>query len=92
MFRDYSTREPSGKTHRIELRFLRSPVEILGEGDDGPVTGVRIAVNRLEEAEDGGCAPSRRARRRSSSAGSCCARSATAAGRWTASRSTTAAG
>ncbi len=53
MFRDYAQREPSGKTHRIELRFLRSPVEILGEGEDGPVTGVRIAVNRLEEAEDG---------------------------------------
>ena len=38
---------PSGKSHRLELRFLRSPVEILGEGDDGPVTGVRVAINRL---------------------------------------------
>jgi ferredoxin--NADP+ reductase len=53
LFRDYARREPSGKSHRIELRFLRSPVEILGDGEDGPVTGVRVAVNRLEEGEDG---------------------------------------
>ena len=26
---------------RISLQFLRSPVEILGEGEDGPVTGMR---------------------------------------------------
>ena len=32
LFRDYAQREPSGKSHRIELRFLRSPVEILGGG------------------------------------------------------------
>ncbi len=49
MFRDYAAREPQGKTHRIELRFLRSPLEILGEGEDGPVTGVRVSVNRLED-------------------------------------------
>ena len=42
LFRDYAQREPPGKSHRIELRFLRSPVEILGEGEDGPVTGVRV--------------------------------------------------
>ncbi len=53
MFRDYARREPAGKSHRIVLRFLRSPVEILGEGEDGPVTGVRVALNRLEEGEDG---------------------------------------
>jgi ferredoxin/flavodoxin---NADP+ reductase len=53
LFRDYSQREPSGKSHRVELRFLRSPLEILGEGENGPVTGVRVAVNRLEEGEDG---------------------------------------
>jgi ferredoxin/flavodoxin---NADP+ reductase len=53
LFRGYAQREPSGRSHRIELRFLRSPVEILGAGDDGPVTGVRVAINRLEEGEDG---------------------------------------
>jgi ferredoxin/flavodoxin---NADP+ reductase len=49
LFRDYAAREPEGKSHRIELRFLRSPIEILGEGEDGPVTGVRVSVNRLED-------------------------------------------
>ena len=53
LFRDYAQREPTDKSHRIELRFLRSPVEILGDGEDGPVTGVRVAINRLEEDEDG---------------------------------------
>ncbi len=52
ILRGYSARVPEGKSHRLELRFLRSPVEILGEGDDGPVTGVRVAVNKL--VEDGG--------------------------------------
>ena len=47
MFADYAAREPGGKSHRIELRFLRSPIEILGEGDDGPVTGVRVSINEL---------------------------------------------
>lgn len=48
LFRDYAAREPQGKSHRIELRFLRSPIEILGDGEDGSVTGVRVSVNRLE--------------------------------------------
>ena len=29
-------RPPTGKSHRLELRFLRSPVEILGEGERRP--------------------------------------------------------
>src|SRR3954464_6758710 len=49
IFAGYADREASGKSHRIELRFLRSPLEILGEGDHGPVTGVRVSVNRLED-------------------------------------------
>ncbi len=53
ILREYSTRLPSGKSHRLELRFLRSPLEILGEGRDGPVTGVRLAVNRLVTDESG---------------------------------------
>ena len=39
ILREYAQRTPSGKSHRLELRFLRSPVEVLGEGEDGPVTG-----------------------------------------------------
>src|ERR1700760_174365 len=53
ILRDYAQRTPSGKSHRLELRFLRSPVEILGEGEAGPVTGIRLAINRLVTAEDG---------------------------------------
>jgi len=53
ILRDYSRRVPSGKSHRLELRFLRSPVEILGDGTDGPVTGVRVALNRLVDDGDG---------------------------------------
>jgi ferredoxin--NADP+ reductase len=53
ILRDYAQRTPQGKSHRLELRFLRSPVEILGEGEDGPVTGVRVAINRLIERPDG---------------------------------------
>ncbi len=47
LLREYAQREPSGRRHRVELRFLTSPVEILGEGEDGPVTGVRVVRNRL---------------------------------------------
>jgi ferredoxin--NADP+ reductase len=46
MLREFAQRRPSGKSHRIELRFCRSPIEIVGEGD-GPVTGLRVARNRL---------------------------------------------
>jgi ferredoxin--NADP+ reductase len=53
ILREYAGRTPAGKSHRLELRFLRSPVEILGEGESGPVTGVRVAVNRLASIEDG---------------------------------------
>jgi len=53
LLREYSCRLPAGKSHRLELRFLRSPVEILGDGEDGPVTGIRVAINRLVTAVDG---------------------------------------
>lgn len=53
LLRDYAGRAPNGHTHRVSLRFLRSPVEILGEGEDGRVTGVRVARNRIERGDDG---------------------------------------
>jgi ferredoxin/flavodoxin---NADP+ reductase len=53
ILRDYAQRAPSGRSHRITLRFLCSPVEILGEGEDGPVTGVRIVRNRIDRDADG---------------------------------------
>jgi ferredoxin/flavodoxin---NADP+ reductase len=44
----YAERPPGSAGRRISLTFLRSPVEILGEGEDGPVTGIRVGRNRLE--------------------------------------------
>src|SRR5215212_2478477 len=53
ILREYSQREPTGKSHRIELRFLRSPLEVLGEGEDGAVSGLRVVRNRIEPGENG---------------------------------------
>ena len=44
----FAARPPGSAGRRISLKFLRSPVEILGEGEDGPVTGIRVVRNRLE--------------------------------------------
>ena len=46
----YAAREPLGKRRRIVLRFLVSPVEILGSER---VEGIRIVHNELVEAEGG---------------------------------------
>jgi ferredoxin/flavodoxin---NADP+ reductase len=48
ILRAYSERPPGSAGRRISLKFLRSPLELLGEGDDGPVTGIRVGLNRLE--------------------------------------------
>ncbi len=49
IFTEFSRREPEGKPQRIVLRFLRSPVEIQG---DGKVERVIVGRNELV-AEDG---------------------------------------
>jgi ferredoxin--NADP+ reductase len=53
LLRAYSERPLGDASHRITLRFLRSPVELLGEGDHGHVTGMRIVHNRIEPGRDG---------------------------------------
>jgi ferredoxin--NADP+ reductase len=53
ILRDYAATGPKDASHKIVLRFLRSPVEILGEGADGPVTGVRVVRNEIVKTEDG---------------------------------------
>ena len=53
LLRDFAARPPGSAGHRISLKFLRSPVEILGEGDDGPVTGIRVVQNRIEPGPNG---------------------------------------
>jgi ferredoxin/flavodoxin---NADP+ reductase len=49
ILQSYAERPPGTAPRRILLRFLRSPVEILGDGEHGPVTGVRVARNRLQD-------------------------------------------
>ena len=48
LLKEYAERPLGSASHRITLRFLRSPLELLGEGEDGPVTGMRIVHNRIE--------------------------------------------
>ena len=52
ILRDYASRRPKGHSHRVVLRFLRSPVEVLGD-DEGRVRGLRVGVNRIERRDDG---------------------------------------
>ncbi len=51
ILRRYAEREPSGKRARLELRFLRSPVEIVG---DGRVEGIVVERNELVLDEESG--------------------------------------
>jgi ferredoxin--NADP+ reductase len=48
----YAAQEPAGKSHRVVLQFLRSPLEVLAD-DDGRVTGLRVVRNRIEAGADG---------------------------------------
>ncbi len=50
---EYAQRSPTGKRQRIELRFLRSPLAVLGDGPDAPVSGLRVVRNRIEPDERG---------------------------------------
>ena len=50
IFTDFSGREPEGKRRRIVLRFMRSPIEIKG---DGRVESIVVGRNRLERSDDG---------------------------------------
>jgi ferredoxin--NADP+ reductase len=53
ILRELAARPPTERSHRVALRFCRSPVEVLGDGD-GPVTGLRVERNRLEPDPRGG--------------------------------------
>jgi ferredoxin--NADP+ reductase len=45
---EYARRPPAGRPRRIELRFLRTPLEVLGDGPQGRVCGLRVARTRIE--------------------------------------------
>jgi ferredoxin/flavodoxin---NADP+ reductase len=54
IFTDFAHREPEGKPRRIVLRFLRSPVELQG---DGRVERIVVARNELYRDESGAIRP-----------------------------------
>jgi len=51
ILQEYSERRPAGKRKRVVLRFLRSPVRILGEDR---VEGIELVRNELHHGGDGG--------------------------------------
>ncbi len=51
ILRDYARRSPTGKSRRVILRFLLSPIELIG--DEGGVRAVVLARNALQATEDG---------------------------------------
>jgi len=53
LLRNYAGHGTTSRSHRLELRFMRSPIEILGDGAHGRVTGVRVGINRLVCRPDG---------------------------------------
>ena len=51
----YALRAPEGKHRRLRVRFLVSPVELIGDSQ-GRVAGLRLARNRLVASPTGGIA------------------------------------
>jgi ferredoxin--NADP+ reductase len=52
ILREYATRKPTGKSKKLIMRFLVSPVEISGN-EAGGVTALRLVRNRLEATQAG---------------------------------------
>ena len=52
LLREYASRPEPSATHRVELRFLCSPVEVLGD-ERGRVRALRVVRNRIERGPDG---------------------------------------
>jgi ferredoxin--NADP+ reductase len=48
----YAVRKPSGKSRRLNIRFLVSPVELVG-GESGQVARIRLVRNVLVKSESG---------------------------------------
>lgn len=53
---EFAARRPEGKPKRLHIRFLVSPVEILGD-ESGGVAGVRLVRNELYRNEQGRLRP-----------------------------------
>src|SRR5262249_40791198 len=52
ILKGYASRPPSGKSKRLVIRFLVSPVELEGN-ERGEVTAIRLVRNRLESTAAG---------------------------------------
>jgi ferredoxin--NADP+ reductase len=52
LLREYASRKPSGKSKKLIIRFLVSPVELQGN-DAGAVVAMRLVRNRLEATPAG---------------------------------------
>ncbi len=56
ILKSYARRPPTGKSRRLVIRFLVSPVELLGN-EAGQVTAIRLVRNRLEAGSSGALSP-----------------------------------
>jgi ferredoxin--NADP+ reductase len=56
LLQEYARREASGKSRKLTLRFLASPVELIGN-DEGRVVTMRLVKNELYERQDGTLGP-----------------------------------
>jgi ferredoxin--NADP+ reductase len=56
IIQEYARREPAGKSRRLVLRYLASPVELFGD-DSGRVAKMRLVKNELYESDDGTLRP-----------------------------------
>ncbi|HEV3055487.1 MAG TPA: FAD-dependent oxidoreductase [Solirubrobacteraceae bacterium] len=54
LLREFADREPAGRSHRVSLRFLRSPVALLGDEQHGPVGAMQVVRNKIEPDGRGG--------------------------------------
>ncbi len=52
ILQDYGRRTPAGKRRQLHIRFLLSPVELIGDAD-GKVVKMRLVRNKLYKSESG---------------------------------------
>src|SRR5262245_4318977 len=56
ILQSYAHRQPAGKSRRLVIRFLVSPVELIGNAA-GEVTAIKLVRNRLEAGPSGALSP-----------------------------------
>lgn len=56
ILQSYADRQPTGKSCRLTLRFLVSPVELMGD-EQGQVTAMKIVKNKLVASDAGSLRP-----------------------------------